>query len=449
MRGRFLEQSPFEEWAIRVYPWFCLGAIGITWLLAQTIGAMGHSELLQDGRHIISLAVLLIAPLLDTVIRALVLHFVPPMKGEGHIAQKAYASNVNAYTRMARVLVFGAVLLITAKLWGITLMSMASASMGEQFAVHLIQALMICVVGYLVWEVVRLLINRKLANEMTAVTDGPDASESETPHADAGPASRMGTILPMVSWALQAVIITLTVLTALGNLGIDVTPLLAGAGVAGLAIGFGAQKLVSDIMSGLFFLIDDAFRLNEYIDTGGTQGTVEKISIRSIQLRDSKGPVLIIPYSNIKTVTNFGRDWGIMKLKFTVPFDTDIEKVRKIFKKIGQEMMDDPALAPGFIEPFKSQGVGEFNEYGIVVRGKFMHKPGAQFGIRKQIFKRVQEEFAANDIQFARREVKVSVSGSGGEHLTEEQTHQVAAAAAETVAADERAKAAAAKAQPG
>ena len=160
-------------------------------------------------------------------------------------------------------------------------------------------------------------------------------SDSEAPHVDAGPASRLGTILPMVSWALQAVIITLTVLTALGNLGINVTPLLAGAGVAGLAIGFGAQKLVSDMMSGLFFLIDDAFRLNEYIDTGGKQGTVEKISLRSIQLRDAKGPVLIIPYSNIKTVTNFGRDWGIMKLKFTVPFDTDIEKVRKIFKKIG------------------------------------------------------------------------------------------------------------------
>ncbi len=188
---------------------------------------------------------------------------------------------------------------------------------------------------------------------------------------------------------------SLTVLTALGNLGINVTPLLAGAGVAGLAIGFGAQKLVSDIMSGLFFLIDDAFRLNEYIDTGGVQGTVEKISLRSIQLRDSKGPVLIIPYSDIDKVTNFGRDWGIMKLRFTVPFGTDTEKVRKIFKKIGQEMMENPELAPGFIEPFKGQGVAEFTDYGIVVRGKFMHKPGAQFGIRKQIFKRVQEEFAA------------------------------------------------------
>ncbi len=446
MRGRFTEQSRFEAHAIRIYPWFGLAAIICTWMLAQIIASMGQTQLLEDGRHLISLAVLLIAPLLDTVIRALVLHFVPPMRGEGRVAQRAYNSNIRAYTRMGRVLVFGAVLLVTAKLWDVTLMNMASAGVGEQFAIHLVQALMIGVVGYLFWEVTRLLINRRLADEMSSNASGPPPAESDVPHIGAPPSSRLGTVLPPISWALQAVIITLTVLTALGNLGIDVTPLLAGAGIAGIAIGFGAQKLVSDIMSGLFFLIDDAFRLNEYIDVGGTVGTVERISLRSIQLRDAKGPVLIIPYSNIKTVTNFGRDWGIMKLKFTVPFDTDLEKVRKIFKKIGAEMMADPVLAPGFIEPFKSQGVGEFNEYGIVVRGKFMHKPGAQFGIRKQIFKRVQEEFAANDIQFARREVRVSISdGEGGEHhLSEEQAHQIGAAAAETVAADERAKAAAA-----
>ena len=155
--------------------------------------------------------------------------------------------------------------------------------------------------------------------------------------------------------------------------------------------------------------------------------------------------MLIIPYSGIDKVTNFGRDWGIMKLKFTVPFGTDIEKIRKIFKKIGQEMMENPELAPGFIEPFKSQGVGEFNDYGIVVRGKFMHKPGAQFGIRKQIFKRVQEEFAANGIEFARREVKVSVSGTDG-HLTDEHVKLTSGAAAESIAQQDREAAAA---QPG
>ncbi|PZR00845.1 MAG: mechanosensitive ion channel protein MscS [Cereibacter sphaeroides] len=430
IRGRTTTLTSFELWAAHVYPWFGLAAIGLTWIFASVMGAMGQSELLRDGRHLVSLAVLLIAPMLDTLIRAIVQHMVPPMRGDGAVAMRAYDANLRAYTRIGRVVVFGAVILITARLWDMSMMNMASAGVGEQFAVHLVQALMICVSGYLVWEIVRLLINRKLANEYTAVSD--QAGDEDKPLSQTVKSSRLGTVLPPISWALQAVIIILTVLTALGNLGIDVTPLLAGAGIAGIAIGFGAQKLVSDVVSGLFFLIDDAFRLNEFIDAGGTIGTVEKISLRSLQLRDAKGPVLIIPYSNIKTVTNFGRDWGIMKLRFTVPFDTDVEKVRKIFKRIGLELMENPELAPGFIEPFKSQGVAEFNDVGIVVRGKFMHKPGAQFAIRKQIFKRVQEEFAANGIQFARREVRVSVSGSD-EKLTEEQLHEVGAAAAHAV----------------
>ncbi len=445
MRGRHERHSPMELWVAEVYPWFAVGVIVATWVLCIVVAVTGASELLRGGRHLVSLAVLLIAPLLDPLIRAIVQHYVPPMRGGGTVAQRAHASNLAAYTRIGRVLVFSAVLVTTARLWGLTPLSVASAGVGERFAINLVQALLISVVGYLIWEVVRLIINRRLANENTGASGVTHEADSDAPRIGAPPSSRLGTILPPISWTLQAIVITLTALTALGNLGINVTPLLAGAGVAGIAIGFGAQKLVSDIMSGMFFLIDDAFRLNEYIDVGGTVGTVERISLRSIQLRDSKGPVLIIPYSNIRTVTNFGRDWGIMKLKFTVPFDTDLEKVRKIFKKIGQEMMDNPALAPGFIEPFKSQGVGEFNEYGIVVRGKFVHKPGTQFGIRKEIFKRVQEEFAANGIQFARREVRVSVSGSDG-HLTEEETTAAAAAAAETIAQQERDAAAKAKA---
>lgn len=438
---RAAAHTPTEIEVARWYPWYALAAIAVIFLLSLILGAMGKAEMLRGGNHFISLAVLLIAPLLDSLIFALVARFISPMRGEGRLAEKAYQSNLRAYIRMGRVALFGAVLLITARLWDVSLTSMASSGVGEKFAAHLIQAMMICVVGYYVWEIVRLLINRKLSSEHTG-SEGVD-TDGDTPHTGGQLGSRLGTILPPVSWALQTIIIVMTILTALGNLGINVTPLLAGAGVAGIAIGFGAQKLVTDVMSGMFFLVDDAFRVNEYVDLGGQQGTVEKISLRSITLRDAKGPVLCIPYSNINQVTNFGRDWGIMKLRFTVPFGTDTEKVRKIFKRIGEEMMQMPDLAPGFIEPFKGQGVAEFTDYGIVVRGKFMHKPGTQFGIRKYIFKRVQEEFEKNGIEFARREVNVNIVGQH-DNLTEEQKHQVAAAAAETVNQQQRDAAAAA-----
>ena len=122
-------------------------------------------------------------------------------------------------------------------------------------------------------------------------------------------------------------------LTALSSFGIDIGPLLAGAGVVGIAIGFGAQTLVRDIVSGVFFLVDDAFRRGEYIDVGAVKGTVEKISLRSLRLRHHLGPLHTIPFGEIATLTNYSRDWVIMKLPLRLTYDTDPEKVRKLIKK--------------------------------------------------------------------------------------------------------------------
>ncbi len=431
IQGRTDTVTPLEIAVSHAYPWFALAAIALTWVLSNVMAAYGAGDKLQRGLHLLTLALVLITPLMDALIRATVLHLASPMRGTGDVATRAYTATLRSYKRMGRVLVFGAVVGLLTRLWDINLANLASQGLGEQFAAHAIRATLICVSGYLVWEVVRLLINRKLAHERTEARSHAGGDDPEG-LSTLPVASRLGTVLPPVSWALQGVVITLTVLTALGNLGIDVTPLLAGAGIAGIAIGFGAQKLVSDIVSGLFFLIDDAFRLNEYIDASGTMGSVEKISLRSLRLRDDNGPLYCIPYSEISKVTNFGRDWGIMKLKFTVPFDTDPEKIRRIFKKIGQEMLANPELADGFLEPFKSQGVNDFNETGMVVRGKFKFKPGTQFPIRKEIYRRVQQEFAAAGIEFARKEVRVTVSEPGN-HLTRDQTLAIGAAAAQII----------------
>ena len=214
---------------------------------------------------------------------------------------------------------------------------------------------------------------------------------------------------------------------------------MAGAGIAGLAIGFGAQKLVTDVVSGVFFLVDDAFRTGEYVEVEGTMGTVEKISIRSMQLRHHKGPVHTIPYGEIPKITNFSRDWVIMKLRFTVPFNTDPNKVKKIFKKIGQEMLALEEFKDDFLQPFKSQGMLEIDDVGMVFRGKFMAKPGTQFTIRKEIFNRVNAAFAENGLEFARREVRVALPSMDGKDLTDEDKSTIAAAA--TQAAQEQVEA--------
>ncbi len=120
-----------------------------------------------------------------------------------------------------------------------------------------------------------------------------------------------------------------------------------------------------------------------------------------------------------------------MKLTFTVPFETDLIKVKKIFKTIGAELLAIPEFADDFIQPFKSQGVIQVDDVGIVVRGKFMVKPGKQFMIRKEIFNRIQKEFEKNGIQFARKEVRVKLDSDGPTQLSEAEANAVGAAAFE------------------
>src|SRR5262249_8068709 len=155
------------------------------------------------------------------------------------------------------------------------------------------------------------------------------------------------------------------------HLGVEIAPLLAGAGVIGLAISFGSQALVRDIVSGIFFMADDAFRVGEYIDTGRLKGTVERISLRSVRLRHQNGQIHTIPYGQLTSITNFSRDWQTVKFTVRLARDTDIEKVRKAVKQIGQDMAKDPELSKELLQPLKLQGVSEIADSALVVRLKF------------------------------------------------------------------------------
>jgi small-conductance mechanosensitive channel len=219
-------------------------------------------------------------------------------------------------------------------------------------------------------------------------------------------------------------------MTALAALGVNIGPLLAGAGVVGLAIGFGAQTLVRDIISGAFYLMDDAFRLGEYIDVGDAKGTVEKIGIRSMQLRHHRGPVNIVPYGAIRRMTNQSRDWVVEKLEFRLTYDTDITKVKKIIKKIGQELAADPELGPHILQPLKSQGVMAMEDSAMLVHAKFIAKPGEQFVIRREAYQRVKKAFDEAGIHFAHRQVTVFVPPGAPPESTATAVAGAAAAAA-------------------
>ena len=241
------------------------------------------------------------------------------------------------------------------------------------------------------WNVVGTVTGRALH------TKSPALSGDDEVHG--APRSRLGTLVPLLSAVGKSSILALAVLSILVSMGVNVWPLITGLSVFGLAIGFGSQTLVKDVVSGLFFLIDDAFRFGEYIETSGAKGTVEKISVRSVSLRTSRGSISTVPYGEIGKIQNFSRDWVIEKMTFRVAFDTDIELVRKLFKKIGQDIAADPELAPDLIEPFKSQGIGEVEDGTLVLKAKFMAKPGRQYMIRRAALKAVHSAFRENGIK--------------------------------------------------
>lgn len=236
-------------------------------------------------------------------------------------------------------------------------------------------------------------------------------------------ASRLQTVLPLMRVFILITIAVLAGLIALSNLGVNTTSLIAGASIFGLAISFGSQSLVRDIVSGIFFMADDAFRIGEYIDTGKLKGTVEGMSIRSLRLRHQNGQIHVIPFGQIQHVTNFSRDWTTVKFNLRLSHETDVEQLRKAVKQIGIEMMSDPELGPELIAPLKLQGVADIDPNALVVRFKFTARPVQPTFVYRAALKRIHKVFREKGIEFSNPTVFVQARQPGG--VPEEETAQL------------------------
>jgi len=227
------------------------------------------------------------------------------------------------------------------------------------------------------------------------------------------PNAASGRLVRLAASGVSVLLVVALFVQAGQAFGLPAYSIVTGLGVGGIAIGFGAQTLVRDIFSGIFFLVDDAFRPGEYLDVGVGKGFVERVSIRSVQLRHHNGPLQTIPFGEIKKVNNFSRDWVVMKLSFRLPFGTDTEFVRKLIKQLGQQLLEDPEYGDKFLEPLKSQGIYDVDDFGIIMRVKFMTRPGEQFVLRRMVNLKIQELFRREGIEFAGREVRVHGDAAG------------------------------------
>ncbi|HFC12825.1 MAG TPA: mechanosensitive ion channel family protein [Anaerolineae bacterium] len=220
---------------------------------------------------------------------------------------------------------------------------------------------------------------------------------------------RTETVLRFVRSVGIVVIVIVTLLTVLGELQINVAPLLASVGVAGLALGLGAQTLVRDAIAGLFILMEDQFHVGDVITVAGISGTVEELNLRTTHIRNLNGTLHIIPNGEIRIVSNSSMNWSRARIEILIPHEEDIEQVISLLQNDLAQLATQPDYASDLLEPFSVSGPEELTDWGQRVRILAKVKAGQQWGMQRQLRRYLLEFLATNNISIAKPRSEVVI----------------------------------------
>ena len=210
---------------------------------------------------------------------------------------------------------------------------------------------------------------------------------------------RANTLTNVLGDIVRVLITGIGVTTILSQLGIDLGPLLVAAGIGGVAIGFGAQSLVKDVISGFFILLENQVRVGDVINIAGVGGLVEDVGLRTIALRDLAGNVHIVPNGTISTVTNMTMGYSRYVFNVGVAYREDVDQVMSILKDVGAEMQNDPKYGPNILEPLEMLGVDSFEDSAVVIKCRIMTKPIQQWAVGREMNRRIKIAFDAKGIE--------------------------------------------------
>ncbi len=296
----------------------------------------------------------------------------------------------NLYLAIARRAVEWAIwiaaILILLQAWRIDALGWLGSSAGRAVLASLVEILVVLVIAVIVWESANAAVARFLESRDA---EGKVVERS----------ARVRTLLPLARNALLAGIVVISALTILSSLGVEIGPLLAGAGVVGLAIGFGAQTLVKDVITGAFILFEDSIAVGDYIEVGGHSGTVEALTVRTIRLRDPRGTVHTVPFSSIEAITNMTKDFAYHIAEIGVAYREDTDEVVAVLSEVGEDLRQDPEFGQHILAPLHIDGVDSFGDSAVVVRVKLKTAPGMQWRIKREFNRRVKHAFDARGIE--------------------------------------------------
>ncbi|MFM2130670.1 MAG: hypothetical protein RL477_2216, partial [Pseudomonadota bacterium] len=298
-------------------------------------------------------------------------------------------ARANRYMTVLRALARWAVGLVAAVLilnaWGVDTLGWIASPDGASLIEKAVTIVIIVLLAVAAWEAINIAIARYI----------------EKLEARGVGAARVRTLLPLFRTTVLVVLVSLVALIALSTLGINIAPLLAGAGVLGLAIGFGSQKLVQDVITGLFMLVEDTLEVGDVVDFDGSHsGTVEALSIRTVKLRDPAGNLHILPFSEVKTVINKTRDWAYFVAEVGIAYRENVDHVIDVLRGIGADLQKDPDFAPLIAEPLEVMGLDRFAESAVIIKARLkVIPPARQWAVGREFNRRMKARFDAEGIE--------------------------------------------------
>ena len=294
----------------------------------------------------------------------------------------------NAARLILQMLLVAATLLALTEAWGLpTIRWFGEGHPGHGVADFTLQLLVLAIGGIICWEAADLAFERRVNSLLSA------SSRSR--------ATRLRTLQPIIRLALLVVIALLVVMTALNAVGINVGPLLAGASIVGVALGFGSQKLVQDFITGIFLLVEDAMDVGDWVTLAGVSGTVEHISIRSIRLRGGDGSVYLIPFSSVTSVNNTNRGLGNAAVTVNVDPSEDTDRISGLLSDIAREMRLETEFAAGMQSDLQLWGVDKVDGSMVTIAGQIVCTDAGRWGVQREFNRRMKLRFEREGVKLA------------------------------------------------
>ena len=358
-------------------------------ILVSAISLIGAGE---DSQKALRCALFTTVLLISTVFLSTVFqHLFRPSQLEGRSGRVYKARLLSLVHAVARIALAIAFIEILGRIWGFSLFEFAQRNtLGRAISDSLSSIGLILLVTWLLWVVLD-----------TAIQEALKAPLHH--RSSRQPSTRIKTILPLLRNAIKIILVVICAITTMANLGINVAPLLAGAGVVGLAIGFGSQQLVQDVITGLFIIIEDTFSIGDWVVLStGHSGTVESLTIRTVRLRDGKGFVHSVPFGQIKAVTNQSRQFAYAFFSVQFTYDSDIDSALSLIREVGQSITEDILLKGSLQGPLEVFGVDRMDLNGVVLTAQFRTSSGGQYAVGRAFNERLKKLVdKAADVRFA------------------------------------------------